>query len=323
LSGLICNRVGSVGHLELLRRAASGTPVLGGLLKHAAPSFPERHLGLWAATELDLQPSIEAWADQVEAGCDVEALIGLARSAPPLSAPLPAAPAQSRRCRIGVARDEAFHFYYEANLHLLEQAGAELVPFSPLHDPELGGVDGVYIGGGYPELYAAQLSSNVSLQRCLRALAAEGAPIYAEGGGLMYLSSSIVTLDGSEHPMLGLIDGVARMSDKLQALGYVEVETRTQTPLGPPGTRFRGHQFRYSRFDSPSEPRQYDVRVGRTGLHMNEGYGSGQVIASYVHAHWASNPEIPVAFVASCSQRRASLGPGYPNRGTTWPGCAP
>ncbi len=307
LSGLICNRVGSVGHLDLLRRAASGTPVLGGLMKHAAPSFPERHLGLWAAAELELEPSIEAWADQVEAGCDVEALLGLARSAPPLPAALPAAPAQRRRCRIGVARDEAFHFYYEANLHLLERAGAELVPFSPLHDPELRGVDGVYIGGGYPELHAAQLSTNTSLQQCLRELAAQGAPIYAECGGLMYLASAIVTLDGAEHAMLGLVEGVARMSDRLQALGYVEVETRTETPLGPRGTRFRGHQFRYSRFETQIEPANYAVRIGRTGLCTTEGYGSGQVIASYVHAHWASNPEIPEAFVASCARRGTSV----------------
>ncbi len=309
LGGLICNRVGSQGHLELLRRAASATPVLGGLLKHGAPSFPERHLGLWAAFELDLMPSIEAWADHVEACCDVEALIALARSAPPLMAPNEAPVRSSaRRCRIAVAKDAAFHFYYEANLHLLERAGAELVPFSPLHDSRVGDVDGVYIGGGYPELHAATLAANTPMITSLRELAARGRPFYAECGGLMYASSAIVTEDGAAYPMLGLIPGVARMTGKLQALGYVEVETRSDTPLGPAGTRFRGHQFRYSRFEAAAPAERYSVQVARTGTTLEEGYGQGQLLASYVHAHWASNPAIPACFVARCAEGRAELG---------------
>jgi cobyrinic acid a,c-diamide synthase len=133
----------------------------------------------------------------------------------------------------------------------------------------------------------------------------------------MYLSQAIVTLDGAVHPMLGLVDGVARMSEKLQALGYVDVETRTQTPLGPAGTRFRGHQFRYSRFETQTEPVNYAVRIGRTGLCTTEGYGSGQVLASYVHAHWASNPQIPEAFVASCAK------PQRPGSAEIGEACAP
>jgi cobyrinic acid a,c-diamide synthase len=305
LGGLICNRVGSLGHLELLRRAAPATPVLGGLLKQAAPSFPERHLGLWSAHELDLMPSMEAWADQVEACCDVDALLALARSAPPLSDDARRLASVAPRCRIAVAEDEAFHFYYEANLHMLERAGAELVRFSPLHDAELGDVDGVYIGGGYPELHAAGLAANTPMLLRLRELARRGAPLYAECGGLMYLASSIVTRDGAAHDMLGLVEGVARMCDKLQALGYVEVETRADTLLGPPGTRFRGHQFRYSRFETQREPANYGVRVARTGHVHEEGYGAGNLLASYVHAHWASNPGIPAAFVARCAERRA------------------
>jgi cobyrinic acid a,c-diamide synthase len=305
LGGLICNRIGSLGHLELLRRSARATPVLGGLLKQAAPSFPERHLGLWSAHELDLLPSMEAWADQVEACCDVDALLALARSAAPLQSNASCAARVPPRCRIAVAEDAAFHFYYEANLHLLEGAGAELVRFSPLHDTQLGDVDGVYIGGGYPELHAAGLAANTPMLFRLRELARTGTPIYAECGGLMYASSSIVTRDGAAHDMLGLVDGVARMCDKLQALGYVEVETRADTLLGPAGTRFRGHQFRYSRFETAREPTHYAVRVARTGSLQDEGYGAGNVLASYVHAHWASNPAIPAAFVARCAERRA------------------
>ncbi len=301
VAGVICNRAGSAGHLDLLRRASTSVPVLGGLLKDSSLSFPERHLGLHSAGELELTARIEGWADQVERHCDVDALIALARSAPPLDVPPELGPAAPRRARVAVAEDAAFHFYYEANLHLLERAGAELVRFSPLAESELSDVDGVYIGGGYPELRAARLSGNTALIESLRRLAARGAPIYAECGGLMYLCDAIVTLDGARHAMLGLVPGVATMTPKLQALGYVEVETRTETLLGPPGTRFRGHQFRYSQFDTPSAPAAYSMRVLRTGTMLPEGHGASNILASYVHAHWADHPEIPTAFVDRCA----------------------
>ena len=300
LGGLICNRVGSVAHLELLRRAVTSVPVLGGLLKDASSSFPERHLGLQSAAELDVSPRIEAWADHVERYTDVDALLALARSAPPLPASKPSATTPPRRCRIGVADDAAFHFYYEANLRLLEEAGAELVRFSPTYDRELGGVDGVYIGGGYPELHARALEQNETMKASLRHLAASGAPFYAECGGLMYLAEAIVTRDGSSHAMLGLVEGTAQMATKLQALGYVEVVTRIDTPLGPAGTHFRGHQFRYSKLTTASEPSAYTLRISRNGATLSEGYGQGNVLGSYVHAHWSSHPEIPRAFVERC-----------------------
>jgi cobyrinic acid a,c-diamide synthase len=140
----------------------------------------------------------------------------------------------------------------------------------------------------------------------LRALATAGRPIYAECGGLMYLASAIVDRTGTRHPMLDLVPGDAVMCDALQALGYVEVETRQDTPLGPAGTCFRGHQFRYSRFESPVAPERYAVRRPRTGTTDEEGYGTGTVLASYVHAHWASNPSIADAFVAACVSARRS-----------------
>lgn len=306
VGALICNRVGSAGHLELLRRACQRTPVLGGLPKDGAARFAERHLGLHSARESELEPVIEAWADQVDNFCDVDALIALGRSAPALARPPASKAAERASCRIAVAEDAAFHFYYEANLHLLEQAGAELVRFSPLEDASLDEVDGIYIGGGYPELHAGRLAANTPMLRRLRELAQSGTPLYAECGGLMYLATALVTRDGSRHAMLGLIDGTATMSDKLQALGYVEVETRFDSLLGPPGTRFRGHQFRYSRFDALLEPTAYALCVSRTGRAALEGYASGHLLASYVHAHWASNPAIPAAFVARCRRQRAS-----------------
>jgi cobyrinic acid a,c-diamide synthase len=310
LSALICNRVGSRGHLALLERAMASRPglalpVLGGLGKNAAPGFPERHLGLRSARELDLAPSVEAWAEQVESWCDVDGLLALARSAPALEALTPEPAPEATRCRIGVADDAAFHFYYEANLHLLERAGAELVRFSPMADASPGDVDGIYIGGGYPELYARELAQNRSMLESLRAHARRGRPLYAECGGLMYLSEAIITLDGAEHPMLGLIPGRARMTSLLQALGYVEVVTRDESPLGPAGTRFRGHQFRYSHFESPRHPARYALTISRSGASAEEGYGEGAVLGSYVHAHWASTPNIAEQFVERCAGRRS------------------
>lgn len=305
VAALICNRIGGRAHLDLLREACPTPPILGGLPSRPEHAFPERHLGLHAAHELDLDQTIEAWADQVEASCDVEALLALACAAAPLEAALRrSSSARTQRCRIGVARDAAFHFYYDANLRMLEDAGAELVPFSPLDGDALPDVDGVLIGGGYPELHAAQLAANRAVLDGLRALAAAGGPIYAECGGFMYLADAIVDLAGDKHAMVGLVSGTVVMCDRLQALGYVEVETLEETMLGPTGTSFRGHQFRYSRLDSAPVVGRYAVRRSRTGATEREGWGSGNVLASYVHAHWASNTQVPRAFVDSCARSR-------------------
>jgi cobyrinic acid a,c-diamide synthase len=177
-----------------------------------------------------------------------------------------------------------------------------LVPFSPIHDQQLPPVDGLYFGGGYPELFADQLSKNASMREQLRAFAARGGPIYAECGGLMFLAKTIRTTGGSTYEMANLIPGEISMCERLQALGYVEVETREHSLLGPPGTKFRGHQFRYSSIsDLPPDLEQiYALAARRGGEKVTEGYRCGSVLASYVHAHWASNPAIPAHFVEVC-----------------------
>jgi cobyrinic acid a,c-diamide synthase len=253
----------------------------------AAHAFPERHLGLHAADE---RCDADAWGRTFAAWNDVDALIALARRAAPFEAPAPAPRATSGRpCRIAVAHDEAFHFYYDDNLARLEALGAELVPFSPLHDARLPDVDGVYIGGGYPEAHAAELAANRSMRQSLR-----GRTIYAECGGLMYLCDAIRTRDGRTHEMAGILRGTAVMHERLQAIGYVDVETTAPTLFGPPGTRLRGHQFRWSTLEG-AEPNAYrDLPA----------YATGDVLASYVHVHWASNPAAAESFVARCGGRR-------------------
>lgn len=306
LAGLVANQVGSRGHLDLLRRAlpASGPALLGGLPRQPAHSFPERHLGLTTASEGAVpEAQLDAWGAAVAEWVNLDGVLALARTAPALPAPAPAPPRLAPRCRIGVARDQAFHFYYEDNLARLEALGAALVPFSPVADARLPeGIEGLYFGGGYPELHAEALAANRALRADITAFARSGRPVYGECGGLMYLCHAIRTRDGSRHEMLGLLPGEAVMSDKLEALGYVEGELDAATILGAPGLRFRGHQFRYSRLEG-AEPAatSYRLRKRRGGEAFVEGYRAGSVLGSYVHVHWASNPLLADAFVASCA----------------------
>ncbi|HEU4734833.1 MAG TPA: cobyrinate a,c-diamide synthase [Kofleriaceae bacterium] len=321
IAGLLCNRIGSRGHLELLGKATAGAPrVLGGLPAEPALSFPERHLGLRTADRGSVPDAqLDAWGERVSAWLDVDAILAAARAAPELpaasegaarvsdAASRPAGPPRraTRRatCRIGLALDEAFHFYYDDNLRRLEQLGAELVPFSPVRDPQLPDVDGLYLGGGYPELSAEALAANRAMRAGIAGFVGAGGPVYAECGGLMYLASAIRTLDGRRHDMVGVLPGEAVMRDRLVALGYVEVETQAPTVLGGPGLRFRGHQFRYSELELPAEVmRAYTVRRRRGGEVAREGFCTGSVLASYVHAHWASNPLVARGLVAACTE---------------------
>jgi cobyrinic acid a,c-diamide synthase len=308
VGGLICNRIGGRGHLELLRSAVRAPPILGGLRDEAELRFPERHLGLRTADDAVLpQATLDRWSDVASEWLDVDSIAALARSAGPLPAPVHDATTHEsspRECRIGVAFDEAFHFYYDDNLRRLEALGASLVRFSPIRDSALPEVDGLLFGGGYPEVHATALARNETMRASIHAFARRGCPVYAECGGLMYLARTLRTLDGTAHPMVGLVEGEAVMRERMQALGYVEVETQRETPLGPPGVRFRGHQFRYSELVGAPPPDGYTVRAKPGGATVREGYGAGNVLGSYVHAHWASNPLAAGGFVDACCRRR-------------------
>jgi cobyrinic acid a,c-diamide synthase len=287
VAGLFANRVGSRAHLDMhVRASAAHVPVVGGLPADASHAFPERYMGLRAADEAF---DATAWGQVFGEWNDVEALLALARRAAPLEIAAEPRPARAHSCRIAVARDEAFHFYYDDNLARLEALGAELVPFSPLRDARVPDVDGVYIGGGYPEAYARQLAANRSMRQSLR-----NATIYAECGGLMYLADAIRTLDGMEHEMVGVIRGTAVMHERLQAIGYVDVETTRPTLFGPRGTRLRGHEYRWSALEG-GEPNAYRDQPA---------YATDKVLATYVHVHWASNPAAAESFVARCGSKR-------------------
>ncbi|HLX04165.1 MAG TPA: cobyrinate a,c-diamide synthase, partial [Candidatus Binatus sp.] len=282
VAGMICNRVGGRGHLDLLRATEPEVPIVGGFPASADLSFPERHLGLLMADESNVpQRLIDGWSRLAAEWLDLDAILEIARSAPALEVDRASElskidPSSRPQCRIGVAYDEAFHFYYEDNLNRLRSLGAEIVNFSPIRDRELPEVDGLYFGGGYPEAFARELSSNTAMLAAVRRFAVAGGLIYAECGGLMYLTDAIRTLDGARWPMAAIIPGVAVMSEKLQAIGYVEVETRADSILGPAQTRFRGHQFRHSTLEGIDGDDQidriYNVAPRWGGAPFAEGY---------------------------------------------------
>jgi cobyrinic acid a,c-diamide synthase len=307
LAGLICNRVGSRSHLQLLRDAIDRPPVLGAMPKDEALRFPERHLRLHTADEGAVpEASLSAWSEIVSDWCDLDSILAFARQAPVLTiSSLESALKPIPKCKIGLAFDKAFHFYYEDNLRRLQSAGAELIRFSPMHDNHLPSVDGVYIGGGHPEVHASELTANESMRRDIQEFALIGGVIYAECGGLMYLSSALRTLDGTSYPMCGVMPGETTMCERLQALGYVEVKTVRNSVVGRAGLRFRGHQFRYSNIaiEEQGVTRAFEAVRRRGGESFPEGYQVDQVLGSYVHAHWASNPNAPAALVEACSRR--------------------
>ena len=300
-AGVILNNVGGRAHADMIREAVGdGVPILGALPRTADMVVPERHLGLHLPHEVR-QSYVEQAADLIAEYVDVDQLLVATRmkrlSVDALPAPAPP------RVRIAVARDESFCFYYDDNLELLVQAGAELVEFSPIRDPLPPNLDGLYIGGGYPELHAAELAENSRTTTAIRELAARGAPIYGECGGLMYLAERL-RVPGSESPLCGVLPFSTVMSGKLK-ISYVEVET-TGGLFGS-GQTARGHLFHRSEISGELPTRRcYQVRTTR-GVEGEEGFQHGNVLASYIHLHFASNPGLAVAFVDACEGFHRSI----------------
>ncbi|MFJ3106410.1 cobyrinate a,c-diamide synthase [Streptomyces sp. NPDC086835] len=314
IGGVILNKVATDRHEHLLREAlgGSGVPVLGVLRRAAEVATPSRHLGLVPVAERQAEAvdAVASMAEQVRAGCDLDGLLALARSAPPLHAqawepafdagPHAGGTVESSgagtgavRPVVAVAGGAAFTFSYAEHVELLRAAGAEVVAFDPLRDEQLPeGTRGVVIGGGFPEVYAPELSANEQLRKAVAELARSGAPVAAECAGLLYLARS---LDG--RPMCGVLDADARMSGRL-TLGYREAVAVSDSPLAAAGTRLRGHEFHRTVLEPGAGP------VPAWGMvrpeRRVEGFVQQGVHASYLHTHWASRPEVAARFVAAC-----------------------
>ncbi|MBI2862416.1 MAG: cobyrinate a,c-diamide synthase, partial [Chloroflexi bacterium] len=290
----------------------TGLPVLGYLPKRADLELPERHMGLIPTAEGTVRDDFfERLARQAEQTIDLDRLLALARTAALLlteqTGLFPAAPVEPR-ARIALVWDEAFNFYYQDNLNLLRAWGAELVSFSPLHDEQLPpDIGGIYIGGGFPELYARELAANRSMQEAFRRAAAAGLPIYAECGGLMYLSGGIVNFEGAEYPMVRIVPGWSVLDQPRLSLGYRVATARRTTFLLEAGERIRGHEFHWSqlRGGAPAEQAAYELDSQERRL---EGYAAGSVLASYLHVHFGSNPRLAPRLVAACCRDIAPRG---------------
>jgi cobyrinic acid a,c-diamide synthase len=313
LAGVICNRVGSRQHSQWLVEAIenrNNLPVLGCIPRLESLKIPERHLGLFTVyeRETEVRDFLATAAEIVQQHIDLDRLRGIADRAPNLLFEREPVHIPTEKVRVAVARDEAFCFYYEDNLDELRRWGAEIIFFSPVRDAHLPeDIGGLYLGGGYPELYAEPLSANRSLIQTIVAYSQRDLPIYAECGGLMYLTQSFRGANDS-YPMVGLLPGGCEMGGRLK-MGYREVETLRPSLLGEAGTILRGHEFHYSHWENPA-PREslYRVRL-RNGdqAGLFEGYADRNLLASYLHLHFAQNPQLAQNFVEACSRWRKSL----------------
>jgi len=311
-AGVIFNRVGSPRHGELLRQAMETSlphvPVLGCLPKNDDLAINSRHLGLVMAHEMESITRTRELASWVDSTMDVRKL---ANDLPPIalarfSCGIPCKP---ERVRVGVARDKAFCFYYRENLRALEQAGATLVFFSPLEDTELPeNLNGLYLGGGYPELFAPTLADNSSMRDAIKAFCLEDRPVYAECGGFMYLMKTLQDKKGTSHEMAGIFDCACVMQNRFAALGYREVTLAESSILGPEGSRFRGHEFHYSTMqETDALARNIYQTTDRKGpCPKSRGLLKYRTLGSYIHLHFGSNPDLAPSFVRACAGEKFS-----------------
>lgn len=325
IRGVILNKIGSTRHGEKAAdaiEAYTGAEVLGTVPRDASMGLTMRHLGLVPAREGairigDFRERIDRVRAVVRETVDVGRIEEIAREAPPLAdeAPLVFREENMGRPRIGVALDEAFNFYYRDNLELLRLKGAEIVTFSPLHDARLPPVDGVIIGGGYPEFFAPELSGNESMREDIREASSRGMPIYGECGGLMYLARELELENGEAFPMAGALDGRAAMRH-VRTIGYVCGEMAEDTPAGPLGLAFRGHEFHHSVLEGVPPGARFAYRLSRGhGIAGGmDGLMYKNTIGAYTHLHAAGCPEHTRQFIGKCLQYNNGGGPVNPRQ---------
>ncbi|MEN0015971.1 MAG: cobyrinate a,c-diamide synthase, partial [Solirubrobacteraceae bacterium] len=310
IAGVILNRVGSEHHEALLRDAIEplGVPVLGAVRRSDRLATPERHLGLVPASEREAaaKQALDALAVAVADHVELDALVRLARSAPPLAAEAwsPPTPAPDEATgpapRIAVASGNAFSFHYRENLESLAALGAELVPFDPTRDETLpAGAGALLLAGGFPEVYGEALAANRPLRTAVAAAVRGGLPTVAECGGLLYLCDRL-----DDHAMCGVLPGNARMAGRL-SLGYREAVVQTSSPLAAAGDQLRGHEFHYSTVDPSCGDGDGLNAAGAAftlrarGRERREGFATATLSASYLHVHWAAFPQAPRRLVAA------------------------
>lgn len=300
VAGVILNQVATSRQQKIITEAIqhyTDVKVLGAVPRMKTDIFPMRHLGMIPYQEYDgTAEALEILAGVAREHIDingVEDVMGVVHTSPASSGLEKSADHRSGAIKIGVIQDTAFQFYYPENLEALQQQGAELVSINALEDPQLPELDGLYIGGGFPETSAARLAENTSFRQSVKAAAAAGLPIYAECGGLIYLGREIV-IDDHRYPLVGVFDVVFGMSKKPQAHGYSIFTAERNNPFYPEGFTAKGHEFRYSTvLEWHGERQDLALKMERgTGfLHGLDGLVSGNVLALYTHLHAEGTPE--------------------------------
>jgi len=314
LAGVILNRTAGERHRSVLGKSIethTGVPVLGMLPKIAANPIPERHMGLMSDQEYDGSAHLDALADMAGEWLDMDGILAIAEAAPdfgPAPAPIfPGKPAE-KKVRIGYVRDAALWFYYPENLEALEHAGAELVRLSLLADEPWPEIDGLYLGGGFPEVFAAEIAANRAVLGRLKSLSASGLPIYAECGGFMVLCDTL-EIHGASHAMAGVFPVSTAFRPRPQGLGYTEAEAVLDNPFFEFGSRIQGHEFHYSLCvsdASPAVPTALAMHRGQGSAIGSDGFLKDNTLAGYNHIHALAVPGWAGRFVAAAVRFKKS-----------------
>lgn len=311
IRGVIVNHVETAGHAALLKEIIenyTGIPVVGYLKSADAIHLDSRHLGLIPAGEVhDLDGKLDHLAAMISGTVDIPAVLRIAEEAPDfdnpgLENPAPVSPPRVRTS-IAVAQDTAFNFYYQDNLDLLRLLGAEIIPFTPLTDTRLPrGIGGLYLGGGYPEIFAKQLSQNCTMLADIKAAVDQGLPTYAECGGMMYIGHSIETVDGMSFPMVGALPIRSSMTGRLHRFGYVEARATRDSIIAAKGSRVRAHEFHYSE-TTAREPIEtcFTVRKATGSSSWKGAFCARNLVAGYLHLHFWGNQSMARRFVDACT----------------------
>ncbi len=301
IQAVILNNVKSQKHYLKTKEAVeklSNTPVIGGIIRDKSITMEQRHLGLIPAVEEDrIKGLIEKWGNLIKENIDLDALIDIMKNSPDMDKQNEAIWKKDKtrqKTKIAVAFDEAFNFYYHENIEALEANNAEILYFSPIHDEEVPDADALYIGGGYPEIFKKELSANKSMLNSIKAFSDNNQPIYAECGGLMYLTNSIDNL-----PMVGVYPYESMLTSKVQGLSYTIAEVIKDNPIQNKGSVYHGHEFHYSKVEYTGnnvDDFAFKMKrgVGINGTH--DGLIKNNTVASYVHTHTACLPDFAYNF---------------------------
>ncbi|MCK9151172.1 Ni-sirohydrochlorin a,c-diamide synthase [Methanobacterium alcaliphilum] len=305
IEGVILNQVKGQRHYLKAKEAIetlTNTPVIGGIPRSDSLTVEQRHLGLVPAVEREnLLGFIEKWSRVVEENIDLELLEDIMGNAGKISSEREDLwqITNRKKVKVGVALDEIFTFYYKENLEALEDNSAKVIPFSPYHDEEVPDVDALYIGGGYPEIFAGELEKNQKMLQSVKKFHLDGRPLYAECGGLMYLMQSI-----NQHKMSGVFPYPATMTKKVQGLSYVIAKAQENNIISKKGDIFRGHEFHYSKIKTDNHAKfAFEIIRGKGIINSQDGIMEKNTVASYVHTHAAACP----GFAANLTKNAAEF----------------